>query len=123
MKARFATYDEYKKEHALLSAKIMCDILKKYNFNETTIDKVRHLIENHEVGGEGDVEVLKEADSITFFENSLLHYRRTHTKKETIDKIKFMYNRLNNKVKPMINRIKFKGVESAKLFKEAINNR
>jgi hypothetical protein len=122
MKAKFATYDEYKKEHALLSAKITCDILKKHNFDQATIDKVKNLIENHEVGGEGDVEVLKEADSITFF-SSLPHYRQTHTQKETTDKIKFMYNRLNETAKSIINQIDFKNTESAKLFKEALNSK
>lgn len=118
----FAIYDEYKKEHALLSAKIMCEILQKHGFDEATIAKVKKLIENHEVGGEGDVEVLKEADSITYF-NSLSHYRQMHTPEQTIDKIKFMYNRLNDKAKSMVNQIDFKDAELTKLFKEAANNR
>ena len=118
----FATYDEYKKEHALLSAQIMCEILRKHDFEETTIAKVKNLIENHEVGGEGDVEILKEADSITYF-NNLSHYRQTHTQQETIDKIKFMYDRLNDKAKSMVNQIDFKNTELTKLFKEATNNK
>jgi len=122
MKARFATYDEYKKEHALLSAKITCAILKKYNFDEATIDNVKNLIENHEVGGEGDVEILKEADSITYF-NNLSHYRQTHTQQETIDKIKFMYDRLNDKARAMVNQIDFENAELTKLFKETTNNK
>jgi hypothetical protein len=120
MKAKFATYDEYKKEHALLSAKITCEILEKHNFDKTVIDEVRHLVENHEVGGKGDVEILKEADSIAFF-NNLPHYRQAHTREETIGKIKFMYDRLSDKAKAMINQINFHNTESAKLFKEAIN--
>jgi len=116
----FATYDEYKKEHALLSAQIMCNILQKYDFDKTTIDKVKHLIENHEVGGEGDVEILKGADSIAFF-NNLSHYRQLHTQEQTIDKIKFMYERLNEKAKLMINSINFKSMELEELFEEAIN--
>ena len=118
----FATYDEYKKEHALLSAQITCEILRKHNFDKATIDKVRHLIENHEVGGKGDVEVLKEADSITFF-NDIPHYRQTHTQQETIDKIKFMYYRLNDKAKSMIKHMDFRDTESAKLFSEAISGK
>ena len=114
----FAIYDEYKKEHALLSAQIMCDLLRKHNFDETMMDKVKHLIENHEVGGEGDVEILKEADSITFF-NSLLHYRQTHNQAETIAKIKFMYDRLNDNAKLMVKQIDFKNAELIKLFQEA----
>ncbi|MFA6533992.1 MAG: DUF4202 family protein [Patescibacteria group bacterium] len=122
MKVRFVTYEEYKKEHALLSAKITCDILKKHNFDEATINRVRLLIENHEIGGEGDVEILMAADSLTFF-NNLSHYRQTHTHDETTDKIKFMYNRLNDKAKSMVNQIDFKNIESAKLLREAINSK
>lgn len=118
MKARYATYDEYKKAHTLLSAKIICDLLIKHNFDNVTIDKVKRLIENHEVGGEGDVAVLTEADSMTFF-NNLPHYREAHTEKETIDKIKFMYNRLSDKAKNMVNQIHFNDTGSEKLFKEA----
>ncbi len=120
MKARYATYDEYKKAHALLSAKITCDILIKHNFDKATIDKVKHLIENHEIGGEGDVETLTEADSMTFF-NNLRHYRDTHTEKETIDKIKFMYKRLSAKAKKLVNQIKFKDQELSNLVEESIS--
>jgi hypothetical protein len=114
MKAKYATYDEYKKAHALLSAQITCDILKKHNFDRAMIEKVKHLIENHEIGGEGDVAILTEADSMTFF-NNLQHYRDTHTEKETIDKIKFMYNRLSTKAKKLVNQIKFKDQELSAL--------
>jgi len=118
----FATYDEYKKEHALLSAQIMCEILRKHNFDETTIAKVKDLIENHEVGGEGDVEVLKEADSITYF-NNLSYYRQTHNQQQTIDKIKFMYDRLSDEAKSIINQIDFNDAELTKLFKEVTNKK
>lgn len=118
----FAVYDKYKKQHALLSAQIMCDILRAHNFDKTTIDKVKNLIENHEVGGEGDVKILMEADSITFFKN-FTHYRQTHTQEKTIDKIKFMYNRLNDNARAMVNQIDFNNAESAKLFKVAIKGK
>jgi hypothetical protein len=116
----FADYNEYKKQHALLSAQIMGEMLRAHNFDQPTIDKVKYLIENHEVGGEGDVEILKEADSLTFFSN-FSHYRQTHTQEQTIEKIKYMYDRLNYKAKSMVNQIDFKNAESLKLFKEAIN--
>lgn len=118
----FAIYDEYKKEHALLSAQIMCDILQKHGFDEATIVKVKYLIENHEVGGEGDVEILKEADSITYF-NNLSHYRQMHTREQTIDKIRFMYDRLNEKAKSVVNQIDLKDDELTELFKEATNSK
>ena len=120
VKSKYATYDEYKKAHALLSAKIICDILIKHNFDRKTIDKVKYLIENHEIGGEGDVAILTEADSITFF-NNLSHYREMHTEKETIDKIKFMYKRLSDKAKKLVKQIRIKDPELFGLVKSSIS--
>jgi len=115
MKARHATYEEYKKEHVLASAKIICDMLKKHDFDKTTINKVRSLIENHETGGEGDVKILMEADSLAFF-NNLVHYREEHTQKETIEKIKYMYDRLSDKAKSMVKKIDLENAGLKRLF-------
>ncbi len=117
----FESYDEYKKKHSLMAAKIVCELLKKFDFEKETIKKVKSLIEKHEVGGEGDVEILKEADSITFFEYNLPFYRKSHTLQETKDKIKFMYGRLSKKAKQLINQIKFKDHGIDELFKETIS--
>jgi len=48
--------------------------MQKHDFNEKTIEKTKFLIENHETGGNGDVEILMEADSLSFFDNNLEHY-------------------------------------------------
>jgi len=119
----YEIYDEYKKQHALTSAKIMCELLKKFGFEKEIIDKVNLLVKNHEIGGEGDLEILKEADSITFFEYNLPFYRKTHTLKETKDKIKFMYTRLNEKAKKLIDKIKFEDKDINNLFQETISER
>lgn len=116
----FESYDEYKKQHASVSAKIMNELLRKFNFDKKIIDKVGLLVENHEVGGKGDVEILKEADSITFFEYNLPFYRETHTLRETKDKIKFMYKRLSVKAQKLINQIKFKDEFFSELIRESV---
>jgi len=120
MKARHETYAEYKKEHVLQSAKIICDILKKHNFDKTTIKKVKQLIEDHEIGGKGDVEILITADSLAFF-NNLVHYQEEHTEQETLDKIKYMYDRLSDKAKSMIKKIDLENAGLKRLFIKAIN--
>lgn len=117
----FKIYDEYKKKHSLKSAEIICELLKKFNFEKEIIEKVKFLVENHEVGGEVDVEILKEADSITFFELNLPSYRKTHTLQETKDKTKFMFTRLSNKAKEIIQQIKFEDKEIDDLFKETLS--
>jgi uncharacterized protein DUF4202 len=117
----YANYDEYKKHHALNSAKIMGELLGEFEFDEKVIDKVKLLIENHEVGGEGDAEILKEADSLSFFEHALPFYINVHTQQETKDKIKFMYNRLSDNSKGLNKKLKFQDKQIKNLFKTTIS--
>ncbi len=116
----FRNYNTYKKQHALTSAKILCELLERFNFDKELIKRVKYLVEHHETGGDSDVEILKQADSLTFFEYNLPFYRKTHTLKQTKDKIKFMYIRLPKKAKQLVNKIKFKDKEIEELFKGAI---
>lgn len=94
-------YAEYKKQHSIKSAKIISELMKKYLFDNSEIEKAKFIIENHEVGGKGDVEILKEADSISFFKDNLSYYKEKyplHFK----GKINFMYSRLSEKGKKLV---------------------
>ena len=113
----FGSYEEYKKQHALRSAKIISELMGKLNFDKKTLEKTRFLIENHEVGGGGDVEILKEADSLSFFENNLKHYKKINPD-YVKDKIRFMYDRLSKKARKMVLEIKFQNEELKNLVME-----
>lgn len=116
----FNDYNEYKKQHSLRSSEIISELMKKFNFNKEIIEKTQFLIENHEIGGEGDAEILKEADSLSFFENNLGHYIKTNPK-YVKDKIKFMYTRLSEKAKKLVlEEINFKDKKIKKIVKETI---
>ena len=117
----FSKIDECKKEHAIRSADITEDLMKKHGYNKEMIEKVRQLIENHEVGGQGDVEILKDADSISYFDYNVGLYFKRYGKERTKDKIKFMYKRLSNDGKEQVNQIEFKDKMISDLFKEAIS--
>ena len=92
----FIDYKEYKRQHSIRSAEIISEIMKSCGCKEDLIERTRVLIENHEVGGSGDVEILKDADSISFFQDNLSHYHRTYPDVFK-DKIRFMYIRLSPK--------------------------
>ena len=118
----FNNYNKYKKQHSLRSSEIISELMKKFNFNKEIIEKTQLLIENHEVGGKGNVEILKEADSLSFFENNLEHYIKTNPK-YVKDKIKFMYKRLSEKAKKLVlEEITFKNKKIKKIVKETIAN-
>lgn len=79
----YKSYDEFKKEHSLKSAMIIASILKKFNTNQELIDDVYNLIANHETGGDKRSDILKYADSISFFNVNLPYYFGRNTEEET----------------------------------------
>lgn len=120
-KENFDNYEDYKKEHAKESAKIVSEILKKHNCENKFIEKVKYLIENHEIGGSGDVDILKEADSLTFFNWDIYFYIKDKGHEKTKDKVKFMYKRLSEKAKKLVKEIKFKDRKIQDLVNETIS--
>ncbi|MBX4196771.1 HD domain-containing protein [Candidatus Pacearchaeota archaeon] len=113
------SYESFKMRHAARSAMIIDDILKKFDIDDKIRKKVKTLIENHEIGGSGDVEVLKDADSLSFFENNLEHYQRTHLP-YLKDKITFMYTRLSAKAKALLTTMSFQNEDLKKIVLDVI---
>ncbi|MFH0856636.1 MAG: DUF4202 family protein [bacterium] len=111
--------EEFKREHAKRSAKIIAEIMKKYAYSEAVIIKAAHLVEKHEEGGDEESNILMDADSIAYFDYNLPWYFEKNGKNKTQDKIKFMYNRLSVKGKNIVDSMKFSSKDVADLFKEA----
>ncbi|MFA5386371.1 MAG: HD domain-containing protein [Candidatus Paceibacterota bacterium] len=116
----FSKIDEFKKQHSLRSAKIVADILKKYGYDEKFVQKVSHLIENHEFGLDEDSRLLMDADSLAYFEYNIPFYLKRNGRERTKEKIKFMYIRMSEKTKRVVDKMTFDDGEIAKLFKETI---
>lgn len=117
----FSKIHEFKKEHAMRSAKFTCDIMKKQGYDNETIEKVKRLIEVHEEGGDEEETTLMEADSISYFDYNIDHYCERYGKEKTKKKAQFMYKRLSEKARNMVKQIKFNSKEMEELFKEAIS--
>ncbi|MFC1538715.1 DUF4202 family protein [Candidatus Latescibacterota bacterium] len=75
--ANFETYNEFKQAHALNCAEILVEIMEDFGVEQSIIDDVAHLVANHEVGGNEREELLKDADTLSFFHVCLpLYYDR-----------------------------------------------
>lgn len=61
---------DYMKHHQEEGAKIMATFLTERNMNKDDIELVKHLIEKHEQGGDDLQNLLKDADSVSFFETN-----------------------------------------------------
>ena len=117
----YSKIDEFKKDHSIRSAQFICNILKKHNYPQDSIDKVKRLVENHEFGGDEEENILMDADSLAYFEYSIPLGLKRNGRERTKGKIKFMYKRLSAKTKKLVNQIKFKDQEIAKLVRESIS--
>lgn len=103
----YSKINEFKKEHSIRSAKFICDILKKHEYSVDIISKVKHLVENHEFGGDPETDILTDADSLAYFDYNIPSYLKRNGEERTKEKIKFMYNRLSDNAKAMVRKIEF----------------
>lgn len=89
---------EFLKYHQEKGAAMMAGFLEKNNANKDLIERVKTLISKHEVGGNEDQNILKDADSISFFENNVKRFlTRTDVDKEKIrEKFSWMYDRITS---------------------------
>jgi hypothetical protein len=103
----FPSYDDFKRAHAENSAKIVDEILSTYPIAQNVIERVHYLIANHEFGKEGDVDltILKDADSLSFFETNLPYYFHREGEKETYFRMQWGYDRMSGKAKGFLKKL------------------
>ncbi|MDR3558411.1 MAG: DUF4202 family protein [Candidatus Pacebacteria bacterium] len=93
---------EFLKTHQEGGAHIMADFLKENCAYQDTIDKVFHLISQHEVGGDDEQNALKDADSVSFFETNAEMFAKEKVKVEGYKKVKakldWMFGRITSSV-------------------------
>lgn len=85
--------------HQNKSAKIICEFLKEKGANDDFIERVKGLVEKHEVGGTDDQNLIKDADSISYFENNAIYFVDVKLKEvgapHVKEKLDWMFNRMS----------------------------
>ena len=104
----FPSYDDFKRAHAENSAKIVREILLRYPIARDVIERVHYLIANHEFGKEGDFDltILKDADSLSFFEVNLPYYLQREGERETYFRMRWGYNRMSERAKGFLKNLR-----------------
>jgi len=95
----FTDYDLFKAAHAENSAKILRKILQDCQIKPFVIDEACNLVKRHETGGTFDSDLLKDADSLSFFEVNLPLYFKRQGYKETLRRCVWGYRRLSCNMK------------------------
>lgn len=92
--------DEHLNHHQNEGAKLIGEYLQQISAGKEFIGRVKMLVSKHEVGGNDDQNLLKDADSISFFENNVDHFvnkKVGETSKEKVkDKFEWMFNRISS---------------------------
>lgn len=101
VKEDFSNYDAIKEEHASRSAKIIVELLEKFKVDESTIKRVEYLVLHHEIGGDEEAGILRDADSLSFLYDNFTNYLRHYGPDRAKHKIDYMYNRMSEKGKEL----------------------
>jgi hypothetical protein len=92
---------EFYETHQRKGAEIICGFLRKEGASDKLIKDVMYLVSHHETGGNKQANILKDADSISFFENNakffIGKYRSFFDKQLIKDKLRWMYERTSYK--------------------------
>jgi hypothetical protein len=106
-RTEFKSYDEFKAAHARHSAEILRWILEECKFTPAVVDEACRLVLLHESGGDPPSDILRDADSISFFDVNLPQYFRREGWTETLRRAKWGYDRLSDEVKGFLEDIRY----------------
>ena len=117
----YKNYDAFKDAHALNSANILVEIMKAYDIDKNMIDEVFSLVRHHETGGTDKIDILKDADSISYFDVNLPHYFMRNSYQETKRRCLWGYERLSDTGKQTIAKFNYQNKEIESLLNTWIN--
>ena len=88
------------KRHQEDGAEIMGEFLEKNGADKETINKVKHLISRHELGGDAEQNALMDADSVSYFETNAEMFVTKRALTDGYEKVKgkinWMFNRISS---------------------------
>ncbi len=119
----YKSYNEFKDAHALNSAKIIAETMRGCKISRELIDGVYFLVRNHERGGNNGVTVLKDADTISFFDVNLPYYFARNSAEETKKRWLWGYKKLSSNLKKIVAEFDYQDKELRSLVSNCIANR
>ena len=121
VRSHFTDYDQFKAAHARNSAKILKEILQQGQVQQSIVDEACRLVERHEIGGDTGSDVLKDADSISYFAVNLPLYYQREGYEETLKRCIWGYHRLSPKMKTICRNMSYPEKTLARIVEEAIS--
>jgi len=120
-RADFDDFDVFKAAHARHGVALLRPILTACDVAHDIVDEVCRLVLLHEVGGDPDSDLLKDADSISYFDVNLPLYYQREGWDETKRRSHWGYRRLTPRAQEIVKHIHHEDKELARLLQEVIN--
>ena len=122
-KVRGADFDDYaafKAAHARNGVAILRPILTACGVERHIVDEACRLVEVHEVGGDPGSDLLKDADSISYFDVNLTFYFRREGWAETKRRSRWGYLRLSSRAREIVESINYEEEAMNRLLRAVI---
>ena len=119
----FDDFDAFKTAHARNGAKILRPILNAFALEQDVVEETCRLVTCHEVGGDPRSNLLKDADSISFFDVNLPLYYEREGWQEAKRRSIWGYRRLSSRAKEIVKNITYQDETLTRLLKEVIDGR
>ena len=116
----FDDYDVFKAAHAQNGAKILREILDDCQVAKDITDEACRLVTLHEVGGDSRSDLLKDVDSISYFDVNMPLYFQREGWDETKRRCVWGYRRLSSQGKEIVKGITYEKQALMRLLNEAI---
>lgn len=113
----FSDFETFKTAHAINSRIILKKILNKCDVERDVADEACRLVVHHETGGDTRSDLLKDADSISFFDVNLPLYYARNELEEVKKRFLWGYKRLSDNCKNIISSFNYQDKELESLVK------
>lgn len=113
-------YDDFKAAHARHGADILSRLLDESGVPESVRQQACRLVCLHEVGGNASADLLKDADSLSYFEVNLPLYYRREGYQETLRRCVWGLKRLSPDARKYLARIPFADQEIEDIVQTAM---
>ncbi|MBW2062975.1 MAG: DUF4202 family protein [Deltaproteobacteria bacterium] len=120
--ADFTDFSAFKSAHALNSAQILKEVMSGCGTPDGLAEDVCRLVRCHETGGDPRSDLLKDADSLSFFEVNLPLYFQRHTQEETLQRCLWGLQRLSLERRKLLQGLRFQNEELSRLLKSVTRN-
>jgi hypothetical protein len=117
----YKNYDEFKDAHASNSAKIMTEIMKECNISKRLADDIFSLVRYHETGNTKRSDILRDADSISFFHVNLPYYFIRNGAEETKKRCSWGYRRLSEHLQRIVSELAYRNKKLEVLVRTCIS--